>query len=278
VHNDLHAPSSTYVDGDDQELAFAVVGVENSLVIEARDQFSNLREGDSTANFYGYQDGKSDYFVIDFTQVESGDSVRVSTAIDVISSSSSSAVGHFRLSFGGRTTYDIPHDVSAEGLETILEALHDFKLDVVVTYSAPSGNPQWEVMFLTMLNVWQSMPPAGDATGDQLTVLDASDGTNSFSSTLTIARPASQGVYPVSFTLWHTGTYMTRVTNNGIDITGSPTTTTVSNAPVDPTSSLATGTGLVGGVAGEKIAIQIQAMDTRKPEVQTVMISGALAN
>merc|ERR1711871_413380 len=275
VHNDLHVPSSTYVDGDAQTLAYAVTGVENSLEIEGRDQFGNLRRGDNTSHFYGYQDGVSDYFVIEFTQVETNDYVRVSTAIDIIEASSN-YFGYFELSFGGRQTYDIPSTISAEGLEMILEALHDFKLDVVVKKSfSNTGNPRWEIMFLTMLNVWQSMPPAGPATNTKLTIHPASNGNTTFSDTLTITRPASKGVYPVSFTLWHTGTYMTRVTSNGIDITGSPTSTTVTNAPVDPTSSYAIGTGLVGGVAGEPIKIQIQAMDTRKPEVQTIMITSA---
>ena len=147
-----------------------------------------------------------------------------------------------------------------------------------------------------MLDVWQSTPPSvnllrvpvdccvefkmltcfqGPATGSQLQVLAPSSGSTEFSSVLTIDRPANRGVYPISFTLWHTGSYYTRITSAGMDIRGSPTTTTVKNSGVDPRASFATGTGIVGGVAGKQISIQIQAMDQRKPEVQTIMVSAA---
>jgi hypothetical protein len=93
------------------------------------------------------------------------------------------------------------------------------------------------------------------------------------------------------FTLWHTGTYNVRIFNTGQDIQGSPrlylycvfnplflcynvyltpsfllkcfliplfSSIFVSNALVDPTSSIAYGAGLVGGVAGEQISLTIQ--------------------
>ena len=129
-----------------------------------------------------------------------------------------------------------------------------------------------------MLNVWQSMPSSGPVTGSQLKLVSPSTTDKTFFSSLSISRPANMGLYPISFTLWHTGNYITRITSGGVDITGSPTTTTVSNAPVDPTSSLANGVGLVGGIAGEPLTVRIQAKDTRKPEVQTVMTYAYLTN
>jgi len=120
VHNDLHASSSTYTDKPNQALAYAVTGVENSFEIQARDQFGNLRIGAYTSNFYGYGNGESDYFLLEFSQVETGDYVRVSTAVDVILCTNPGASGYFKLSFGGRTTLDIPSGISAEGLEMIL--------------------------------------------------------------------------------------------------------------------------------------------------------------
>jgi hypothetical protein len=282
VHNTLHAATSTYDDGPLEQLAYGTTGITNSFTISARDTFGNLRHGDSTAHFYGYGNGNSDYFLVEFTQTQTNDYYRVSTAIDIIQTKSLATAGYFRLSFGGRTTLDIPSSVSAAGLEAILESLHDYQLDVRVKYTAsPSAGiaAQWSVQFLTMLNVWQSMPPSGLATGSQLKVLAPASGSlpATFFNTLSIVRPASLGVYPVSFTLWNTGntlpvtshftlfllqllytsrsglcsnycivlagTYNVSISNNGVDIQGSPTSIAISNAPVDPTSSYTTGQG-----------------------------------
>ena len=57
VHNDLHAPSSTYDDGESKTLAYATTGIENSFTISARDEFENLRRGDNTSHFIGYGNG-----------------------------------------------------------------------------------------------------------------------------------------------------------------------------------------------------------------------------
>jgi hypothetical protein len=120
-----------------------------------------------------------------------------------------------------------------------------------------------------MLDVWQSRPPSGAATGYQLQV-QVPIGTGLLVGTYALSRPAQAGVYPISFTLWNTGSYDASVTSNGVHVQGSPCSITVINAPVDPTSSLAYGIGLVGGIAGEQIAVEIQAKDERQTSIQYI--------
>lgn len=230
----------------------------------------------------GYGNGESDYFLVEFTQVETGDYHRVSSAIDQIVASNVAfgAYGAFRLSLGGKTTSDISIDTSDVGLESILEKLHDFQLDVQVTKTIVNNGATrtitWQIMYLTMLNVWQSMPPSGINTGTQLLLVAPTSyglytGTSlGVFNSMNITRPANKGIYPVEFTLWHTGSYDVRITNNGVDIQGSPTVINVANALVDSTASLSSGQGLTGGVAGEPITVQIQAMDTHQSSIQYI--------
>ena len=270
VHGQFNAATSTYVDGATEALAYATVGITNSFVIESRDTFGNLRRGDNTTHSASSGDGSSDYFLVEFYQQSTGDLYYVSTAIDNIVGAYSASVQYFRFEFAGRITLDIPSDISAHGLEAVLEGLFDFQLDVRVTKTI-AGSPTkvtWSVQFLSMLDDWQSTP---------LSVLPPSSGVGlGFFDTLQIVRPASKGVYPVSFTLWNTGTYAVSITSNGIDIQGSPSTTLVSDAPVDPTASIATGNGLVGGFAGQSLTVQIQARDTRQLAVQYLTSSAAI--
>jgi len=214
-------------------------------------------------------------------------------------------VQYFRLSLGGRVTPNIPAYVSATGLEAILQDMFNGQLDVVVTKSsvAVAGGARtytWDVQFLTMLNVWQSMPDTGPATGRQLSLVAPASSAEPLTlyQGMSITRaPAARGVYPMSFTLWRTGAYLvhiqrytplcphhtlcdtwtrTRLTpllcfvldSNGVDIAGSPLTIQVANAPLDASASYAvSGAGLLGGVAGVQEAIVVQAQDTHAREV-----------
>eukprot|EP01032_Pedospumella_encystans_P016613 gene16613-18946_t len=104
VHADLSAAHTTYNDLPDETLAFAQVGKTNSFTILARDMFGNLRTGASTTHFSGYGNGNSDYFLVEFTQPETSDYYRRSSAIDYITVKNlpNGLTGNFRLSFGDR--------------------------------------------------------------------------------------------------------------------------------------------------------------------------------
>lgn len=191
---------------------------------------------------------------------------------------------YFRLSLGGRVTPNIPAYVSATGLEAILQDMFNGQLDVVVTKSsvAVGGGARtytWDVQFLTMLNVWQSMPDTGPATGMQLSLVAPASSAEPLTlyQGMSITRaPAARGVYPMSFTLWRTGAYLVHIQryhtllptalrhdtwththththlthlacpslpprshSNGVDIAGSPLTIQVANAPLDASASYA---------------------------------------
>ena len=126
---------------------------------------------------------------------------------------------YFRLSLGGRVTPNIPAYVSATGLEAILQDMFNGQLDVVVTKSsvAAGGGARtytWDVQFLTMLNVWQSMPDTGPATGRQLSLVAPASSAEPLTlyQGMSITRaPAARGVYPMSFTLWRTGAYLVHI-------------------------------------------------------------------
>ena len=132
-------------------------------------------------------------------------------------------------------------------------------------------------MYLTMLDVWQSQPDSGPSTGHQLTVLppaSVNDPQTMYASMAVTRLPfENMGVYPVSFTLWHTGAYLVRLTSHGVDIAGSPLTIHVDNAGLDAQASWAVGRGLQGGVAGQQLAISVQAMDAHTRDVQTIITS-----
>ena len=117
-------------------------------------------------------------------------------------------------------TPNIPAYVSATGLEAILQDMFDGQLDVTVTKSsvAAGGGARtytWAVQFLTLLDVWQSRPEVGPATGRQLTLVAPASSVESMTlyQGMSITRaPAARGVYPMSFTLWRTGAYLVHIT------------------------------------------------------------------
>ena len=295
VHGQFSALSSTYSAYGNSSLSQVVANSVGSFVISSRDVFGNLRVGEGTSHFIGYGSGSDDYFLVDFNysggfDMSKGDGMRdetrqsgnvlyrTSSAVDELVSTAVTP-GYFRLSFGARMTLDIAYDVSASALENILEALHDYRLDVRVTRYEPTATTRkWSITFLTMLDIWQSAPDAGPNLSSRLTAHPPSTPKLSaaFFNSLSILRLGSKGLYPVTFTLHRAGTYTMRITSNGVDITGSPRLISVSDGPVDPTASVAMGQGLVGGVAGELLTVRVQAMDTRVPAVQSLVTSGTM--
>jgi uncharacterized protein YpmB len=286
VHNDLDPHSCTYDETDALSLSVATVGIANFFFVESRDAFGNLRRGENTTDFTGYGDGTSDYFLAEFEQAETGDKVTVSSAIDYIVAANidnTTTNQYFRLSFGGRTTDDIISGVSAGGLEAILESLFDYQLNVMVTKTflvKSTVTFTWAVQFLNMLDVWQSAPDFGSVTSSRLTLVApfSSTESTSFYSSMTISREMTHGIYPISFSLWHTGSYTVRITNKGVDVQGSPLTIVVSNGDLSADASVAYGTGLEGGVAGEPVIVNIQAKDTRQAAVQYLKSTATIIN
>ena len=99
-----------------------------------------------------------------------------------------------------------------------------------------------------------------------------------FFNSLSITRqPANQGVYPITFTLFRTGSYLVHITSHGQDVQGSPTTIVVSNDILDSDASYAVGTGLQGGVAGQPLVIDVTAKDTHQPAVQYIVSSATVS-
>lgn len=278
VHSTFYAPSCTYDDGPQQALAYGTTGVTNFFTIQSRDFFQNLREGDNTTHFAGYGDGASDFFTVEFSQPQIGYSFTVSSAINTITATGGFN-GFFRLSFGGRTTQNLPSSISAVGLEAVLVSLFYPGLQVTVQkIMSGGGSVMWEIQFLTMLEVWQSMPPSGPATGAQLLLVPPLNiVADPFFASLVLGKLASRGIYPLSFTPWITGYYTVNLRSGGIDIQGSPLTLLVVPAPVDPTASISYGPGLSSAVAGTPSTFFVQARDTRQTAVQFIALQGQYA-
>jgi hypothetical protein len=62
-----------------------------------------------------------------------------------------------------------------------------------------------------------------------------------------------------------------------VDISGSPLTITVANAPLDASASYAFGQGLVGGVAGQQLVVNVQTKDTERLTVQYISASASVS-
>ena len=57
------------------------------------------------------------------------------------------------------------------------------------------------------------------------------------------------------------GTFLTTVLHSGTPIKGSPFTTIVEPGLTNPATSTGSGNGIVGGTAGDRFAISVQAKD-----------------
>ena len=123
VHSALHPPSTTVVDGATSGLSEAITGITNLFTVESRDAFGNIRAGDDTPNFDGgYGDGKSDFFLVELTGPDDY-KVVTSSAVQTITTNSTTDGGFFRLSFAGKESLDLPADSSATAMDTALETM-----------------------------------------------------------------------------------------------------------------------------------------------------------
>ena len=238
IHRELHGVSSTLVEEEDEGLSglsTAIVGVETGFTIESRDKFGNLRSGISTPNINESGDGASDTFLVSLVG-PSGRTTLTSTAVEILTCSDSSIPGYFRLSYGGRTSTDIPHDVSAPAMSVVLSSVHDNDIgegpSVLVSRSENNGNYQWKITFVDHLELWSQ---------DSLTVEPGSDGFNSVSNKMTVTKQPLAGLYPVRYTLWEVGVHELSIAS-GTTIVGSNYTIDVANGLPQASSSSASGT------------------------------------
>ncbi|KAL7430197.1 hypothetical protein ACHAXM_002057 [Skeletonema potamos] len=266
IHREIHAASSTIIEEEGTSLNTAIVGVETGFVVESRDKFGNLRSGSSTSNIEESGDGKSDAFLVSIVG-PSGHETVTSSAMQTLSSLDSSISGYFRLSYGGRVSDDVPHDVSDSAMQLVLMAMHGHGSNpsVEVRRMTLDGNYQWHITFTDHLELWSQ---------DPLKVVPGSDGFIAVSNAMSVSMEASGGLYPVRYTLWEKGIYELSVFWGTTLVSGSSYTVEVGNGTPQASSSTAFGEGLQSGVAGDQVSFEVVIRDQRQPEVQSIKASG----
>ena len=273
IHRELHGVSSTLVEDEDEGLlrglSSAVVGVETGFTIEARDKFGNLRTGSSTSNIDESGDGMSDAFLVSLVG-PSGHTTLTSTAVQVLTSSDSAVSGHFRFSYGGKVSEDIPHDFSGPAMQVVLSSMHDnndfssTSSSVQVTRSTNvNGNYEWRITFLNHLDLWSQYP---------LSILPGSDGFSAVADSMSVTKQSSAGLYPVRYTLWERGIYELSVISGTTLVSDSTYMVDVANGVPQASSSSAFGAGIDDvGVAGEESSFEVHVRDKRQSEIQSIV-------
>lgn len=188
-HGPFHAPSSTVVNFENKSgLTSATVGIESGFAIEARDKFGNIRLSDGEDNV--------DVFIVSFDH-SSGTTYTTSTAMQAIRYNGCNPdAGYFRLKIGESITDAMPYDVSAESLERIIADTKNPSIVTRVTKTGSTTEGEWVITFLSHFDAWSQ---------------SSIDLIENESSCLTSYKFASNGVYPVHYTLWKTGLYELRV-------------------------------------------------------------------
>ena len=268
IHHEMHAASSTIVEEEGAYLNTAVVGVETGFIVQSRDKFGNLRSGARTSNIEEIGDGKSDTFLISITG-PSGHEIVTSSAVQALFCIDSSIQGYFRLSYGGRVSDDMPHDVSDSAMQVVLMSMHGSNPSVEVRRMNVGGNYQWHITFTDHLDLWSR---------DSLKVVPGSDGFDAVSNVMSVSMEASGGLYPVRYTLWEKGIYELSVFSGTSLVSGSSYTVEVDNGTPQASSSTASGDGLKSGVAGDEMSFEVIVRDQRQSEVQSIKASGTVTD
>ena len=270
IHREIHAASSTIVDAVEEgtSLNAAIVGVETGFVIQSRDKFGNLRTGSSTSNIEESGDGKSDVFLVSIVG-PSGHETVTSSAKQTLSCLDSGISGYFRLSYGGKVSEDLPHDVSDSALQVVLMSMHENGLNqsVEVRRITIDGNYKWHITFTDHLELWSQNP---------MDVMPGSDGFDAVSNVMSVSMEASGGIYPVRYTLWEKGVYELSVYSGTTLVSGSSYTVEVDNSTPQASSSTAFGEGLTSGVAGDQVSFEVVVRDQRQSAVQSIMTSATI--
>eukprot|EP00752_Nemacystus_decipiens_P008994 g8029.t1 len=236
------------------------VGAAVGFSIVSKDSFGNTRTGATATTFDGHGDGASDVFVVNLSD-NGGHLTRTTSAVQIIAVvGTNSTKSSFRLEFGGAISRPISTSASSAEIQaTLMSMLGDDPVNVIVSNgTSPSGDVAWRATFLSHLEEWSRRPlrAAPDEHG---------------SSVVSVQKVASDGVYPVEYTLHHPGRYRMAVTDATGKFVGSRM---VEAASVDTQASWSsvTGDGLCGGVAGHQLRVVVQAgISPPQPKVQALV-------
>ena len=267
-----------------------ISGVATSLTIESRDTFGNLRSGG------GNSATMLDGFLVSATSASTGRVVLASSVtlqLDIVATG-----GSFTLVFDGAATEALSFDIDAHALQFVLTRLGAadslstppsstssssstsralLPRGFIVTSAPPSNaSPALRTLFISLtsgMDAWSTSSAWVD--GSALTL---AGGSAAGSVSMAATPSAVAGEYPVSFTLYDAGAWRVDVTAGGYAIAGSPFDLYVAPGPIDASSTLAYGSGLLGGQAGSVLSLTVSARDTRVPDVQTFMVDSVVSN
>ena len=105
-------------------LSNAIDAVQTSFTINAKDPFGNDRRGDRTPDGLGSGTGFDDPFLVEFFGPDNYYDVTSSAIQTIYTTATSNINGTFTVSIDGKTTPDLPHDISASSMRDVLENLH----------------------------------------------------------------------------------------------------------------------------------------------------------
>ena len=262
VHWKLYAPTSV---ATGPGLTNAIDAVQTSFTINAKDPFGNDRRGDRTPDGLGSGTGFDDPFLVEFFGPDNYYDVTSSAIQTIYTTATSNINGTFTVSIDGKTTPDLPHDISASSMRDVLENLHVPRRRLKVSRSAKDTHGlEWRITYISHLENWKpselSMDPSsltgtlvsGNITTEALVLFiilyDTRYGKQRFSVHVTVGQEK-------------------------VHVKNSPFSVHVDDGVVHPTTSTSVGQGLVSGTAGDAFNFTVQAKDTRNIEVQTISTS-----
>ena len=203
IHGDLYSLASTAMEqGGSTGLSHGIVGLESDFVIQARDQFGNLRIGSSTANFSAFGDGSSDEFFVTING-PGGYTINTSTNIFVIENSNKNVKAYFRLKIGLSITPELPYSITEKAMQVVIAGLEDVFKNVEVTRFELSDKYVWNITFLNELK-------------DRSIEIFGQRGVSAeIPKFLSLRKLSESGEYPVRYTPWVKGLYELSIRSSG---------------------------------------------------------------
>ncbi|CAM9179206.1 unnamed protein product, partial [Hapterophycus canaliculatus] len=253
VHGEMDADRCSVLGDTDEDIPATPtpVGTAVNVSVIARDSFGNTS---NTGSYAGNGDGSSDVFLVTLSDNE-GHKIQTSSAVQIISAATS-----FRLEFGGAVSRQLSTAASAQEVQETLKGIlgDGEKVDVEVSKSTshPGGGVvAWRATFLSHLEEWSESPlsvvPAGD------------DGRTAVS----VRKEASQGVYPIEYTLRYPGRYRMSITDaQGEFITGGCRVVEARSTDTEPFPSPVTRDDRYGGDTVESLNTTTVAAKISPPE------------